>query len=75
MKKTYTVHSAHELPYTMMAKLEGGGEAEIKIAGFEVQLVPEDRRSGTIKVSFKGTEAAMAAALFAEGKTITVDFS
>lgn len=75
MKKSYTVHSAHNFKMDKVAKLADGGEATVQVDVFDVQLVPEDGMSGTIKVVFAGAEAAEAAKQFVMGKKVSIGFA
>jgi hypothetical protein len=74
MKHTFKVHSAHVTPHNVKAKLADGTEVDAPVDAFEVQLVPDNAHSGTIKLHICGKDMDGAKALFVPGKKIAVSF-
>ncbi len=75
MIKNYTVFSAHRQPVKTTATLPDGAQVEAMVATLEVQMVPDDERSGTIKLVFMGAEMAPAEAEFMPGKIFKASFT
>ncbi len=75
MNKLYSVFSAHRQPAPVAATLADGTVVQATVESLEVQLVPADGASGTVKVVFSvPAEIAEAEAFFTDGKSVTVTF-
>jgi hypothetical protein len=56
MNKQYKVFSAHKAPAPVSVTLPGGAQVEATVDSLEVQLVPLDGASGTVKLVFNTPE-------------------
>ncbi len=76
MNKTYSVFSCHRTPAPVDVTLPSGAQAVAMVDSLEVQLVPADGASGTVKLVFADpAEIATAEALYVPGATITAAFT
>lgn len=76
MQKSYKVFSVHKLPTQTSVVLPDGTAAIATVDSLEVQLVPDDGASGTLKLNFIGAEKiAEAESLFANEAAISAVFS
>lgn len=76
MKKQYTVFSVNTQPTTVEAVLPGGAKVNAVVDSVEIQLVPKDSNSGTLKLSYTDpADIEAARATFVPDSTVEVDFS
>jgi hypothetical protein len=76
MIKSYDVFSVHKAPAQVTVQLPNGTPAQALVDSLAVQLIPEDRASGTLKLVYTDpTEIAAAEALYTVGAKITAAFT
>lgn len=76
MKVTYQVHRASDTDMQMEVTLLSGEKSNATVKGFEIELVPvNDPNTGTLKVTFVGSDADAARAAYQAGMTMEIDWA
>jgi len=76
MIKGYNVFSCHRTPTQVTATLANGTQVQATVDSLEVQLVPVDGASGTVKLVYTDpTEMSAAEAFYVVGTVVTATFT
>lgn len=74
--KEYKVHSSHRTPAPVEVTLPNGSKAVATVDAQEIQLVPVDGASGTVKLVLNDpAEIEAAAAMFVVDRVVEISFT